>query len=102
MKAIRVYPEALREAEDAIEWYGQRSTHAARGLVTELRSAMERIRQAPSQFPKLAFDAQRVVLGRFPYVVVFRETRTEIETVAVAHGRRRPGYWRERLSGDRH
>jgi len=47
----------------------------------------------------LAFNTRRVVLSRFPYIVVFRETVTEIEIVAVAHGRRRPGYWRERLSG---
>ena len=102
MKAIRVHPDALREAEDAIEWYGHRSTHAASRLVVELRSAMARIRQAPSQFPKLAFDAQVMVLGRFPYLVVFRETAMEIEIVAVAHGRRRPGYWRERLSDTSH
>jgi toxin ParE1/3/4 len=102
VKAIRVYPEALREAEDAVEWYGERSTQAARRLVLEFRSAMERIRKSPRQFRKFAFDAQRVVLGRFPYIVVFRETSTEIEIVAVAHGSRRPGYWRERLSGVGH
>ena len=102
MKAIRVHPEALREAEDAVEWYGQRSPHAASRLVIELRAALERIQQAPSQFPQLAFETQRIVLGRFPYVVVFRETATEIEIVAVAHGRRRPGYWRQRLAGTSH
>jgi toxin ParE1/3/4 len=102
VKPIRVHPEAQHEAEAAVEWYGQRSPHAARRLVTELRSALERIQQAPKQFPKLAFDIRRMVLGRFPYVIVFRETKTEIEIVAIAHGRRRPGYWRERLSGTSH
>ena len=102
MKPIRVHPEAQHEAEAAVEWYGQRSPHAARRLVTELRSALERIQQGPNQFPKLAFNTRRKVLGRFPYLVVFRETATEIEIVAVAHGRRRPGYWRERLSSASH
>lgn len=102
MKFVRVHPEALREAEAAVAWYGERSPNAAGRFVVELRSALERIQQAPSQFPKLAFDARRMVLGRFPYVVVFRETVTEIEIVAVAHGRRRPGYWRERRSSASH
>jgi len=102
VKPIRVHPEAQHEAEAAIEWYGQRSPHSAGRLVTELRSALERIQQAPKQFPKPPFDTRRMVLGRFPYVIVFRETKTEIEIVAVAHGRRRPGYWRERLSGTSH
>jgi hypothetical protein len=30
---------------------------------------------------------------RFPFFVVFRETDIRIEIVAIAHGRRRPGYW---------
>jgi len=75
VKPIRVHPEAQHEAEAAVEWYGQRSPHAARRLVTELRSALERIQQAPKQFPKLAFDIRRMVLGRFPYVIVFRRPR---------------------------
>ena len=102
MKPIRVHPEAQREAEATVEWYGQRSPHAAARLVVELRSALERIQQSPNQFPQLAFNTRRKVLGRFPYLVVFRETTSEIEIVAVAHGRRRPGYWRERLSSAGH
>ena len=102
MKPIRVHPEAQLQAEAAVEWYGQRSRYAAGRLVVELRSALERIQQSPNEFPKLGFNARRKTLGRFPYIVVFRETTTEIEIVAVAHGRRRPGYWRERLSGTSH
>jgi hypothetical protein len=33
----------------------------------------------------------------FPYFVVFRETTGGLEIIAVAHGRRRPGYWRDRV-----
>ena len=102
VKPIRVHPEALLEAEAAVEWYGQRSPHAAGRLVAELRSVLGRIQQAPREFPKLAFNVRRKVLGRFPYLVVFRETTTEIEIIAVAHGRRRPGYWLERLSDSGH
>lgn len=99
MKPIRVYPEAQLEAEAAVEWYGQRSSHAAGRFAVELRSMLERIQQGPRQFPMLAFNTRSVVLSRFPYLVVFRETKSEIEVIAVAHGRRRPGYWRERVSG---
>jgi plasmid stabilization system protein ParE len=102
VKPIRVHPEAQLEAEAAIEWYGDRSPYAASRLVVEIRSALKRIQHSPSQFPKLAFDTRWMVLGRFPYLIVFRETATEIEIIAVAHGRKRPGYWRERLSSTSH
>ncbi len=28
-----------------------------------------------------------------PFFVVFREANSRIEVLAIAHGRRRPGYW---------
>ncbi len=72
MKPIRVHPEAQLEAEAAIEWYGQRSPYAAGRFVVELRSAFKRIQRGPNQFPTLAFNTRREVLGRFPYLVLFR------------------------------
>jgi|SRR5579872_2457094 len=49
------------------------------------------------QFSAYEFGTRRIVLRRFPYLVVFRETTSGIEIIAVVHGRRRPGYWRDRL-----
>jgi toxin ParE1/3/4 len=36
------------------------------------------------------------VLQRFPYVVFYREVDDRVEVIAVAHGAREPGYWRNR------
>jgi plasmid stabilization system protein ParE len=81
VKPIRVHPEALLEAEAAVEWYGQRSSYAAGRLVVELRSALKRIQQAPSQFPKLAIDARRMVLGRFPNISCFARRRPKSKSL---------------------
>jgi hypothetical protein len=44
------------------------------------------------------FDSGRRVyaLRRFPYLVIARITSTELRVMAVAHQRRRPGYWTKR------
>ncbi len=34
---------------------------------------------------------------RFPYILVYRLAEHRIEIIAVAHGRRRPGFWKRRL-----
>lgn len=39
---------------------------------------------------------RRLLVGRFPYQVVYRLRDTEIVIVAFAHLKRRPGYWRKR------
>ncbi|MGH6630205.1 MAG: type II toxin-antitoxin system RelE/ParE family toxin, partial [Burkholderiales bacterium] len=39
---------------------------------------------------------RKCVIAPFPYLIFYRETDRHISIVAVAHGRRRPGYWRKR------
>jgi plasmid stabilization system protein ParE len=41
-------------------------------------------------------NCRRILLHRFPFFIVYRFRQARIEIVAVAHARRRPGYWRER------
>jgi len=95
--SVQIHPAALEEAEAATEWYRRRSMRAAEMFLDELDRAIERIGDHPGQFPEYAFGARRMVLQRFPYLVVFRETAAGMEIIAVAHGRRRPGYWRDRV-----
>ena len=44
-----------------------------------------------------AFGTRRMVLQRFPYLIIFGKPRLAWRFCALAHGRRRPGYWRERV-----
>jgi hypothetical protein len=37
------------------------------------------------------------VLAKFPYSVIYKEKDEVILIVAVAHAKRRPGYWRGRI-----
>jgi hypothetical protein len=48
----------------------------------------------------MAAPWQRVrqyVFPRFPFSLVYRMRGDDVEVLAVAHGRRRPGYWRSRF-----
>jgi len=39
-------------------------------------------------------------MKRYPFVVVYRLAAERIEIMAVAHGRRKPGYWKGRLDSE--
>lgn len=65
-------------------------------FLDELDRAIERVLADPNQFPVYEFGTRRVVLRRFPYFIVFRETTVNLDIIAIAHGYRRPGYWRDR------
>ena len=40
---------------------------------------------------------KRLLMGRFPFSVVFVVTGEHVVVLALAHHRRKPNYWRDRL-----
>lgn len=91
------HPRAVVEARAARRWYAQRSVAAANQFVAELDDAVVQITNAPQQCPPYLHGTRAYRLLRFPYLVVYQESPSAVQVVAVAHGRRRPGYWRRRL-----
>jgi plasmid stabilization system protein ParE len=92
-ESIWFHPEAISEVRAAREWYKVWSDEVADAFMAEMDSAIERIEEGPRQWPTYLGKTQRYLLRRFPFFVVFREANDRIEILAVAHGRRRPGYW---------
>jgi toxin ParE1/3/4 len=93
---VEIHPEAITEARAAREWYQARSADAAKAFLAELDAGIASIRSAPDLYPSYLHGTRRYVMRRFPYLVVDRVVSATIQVVAVAHGRRRPGYWKTR------
>ena len=97
MRQVEIHPDALAEAESAVSWYVERSPRAPTAFVEEIDKAIQSILNAPKRWPIFDADFRRVPLFRFPYFIVYREkTNNLVQILAIAHGRRRPGYWKTR------
>ena len=96
-RKLEYVDEALDEAEEAARWYAERSPTAAVGFTDELDIAAAEIQRAPAIWPAYDHGTRRFLLRRFPYSIVYRIEATRVVIVAVAHARRRPGYWKQRL-----
>jgi toxin ParE1/3/4 len=97
-KPVEFHPEAVEESEAALRWYRERSERAARAFLREIERAVAAISQTPNQWPSGAAGTRRVLLKRFPFAVVYQEQPASIQVIAVAHGRRRPGYYKKRFA----
>ena len=95
-KKVEFHEEASREALAAFEWYFERSESAASQFAEELGRALERIASAPRRWPEHSSDVRKFTLHRFPFVIFHQEHAVKIQVLAVAHARRRLGYWRTR------
>ena len=70
---------------------------AAAKFADELSRAIAKIAEAPQRWPAGKQGTRKFFLSRFPFVIVYRELPATIQILAVAHGHRRPEYWKKRL-----
>jgi len=91
------HPAAIEEALAAAHWYRERSALAATKFVAELNEAIDRILEAPHRWPHFTRGARKVRLPCFPFLVIYREAKGSVLILAIAHGHRRPGYWKSRF-----
>ena len=89
------YVGANTEADTsaAYHWYLERNPLVAEIFLIELNSAMDHVARNPRRWPRMGDVYRRYLLGRFPYSVVYQVKPRHVEVLAVAHHRRRPGYW---------
>ena len=93
---VEFHPDAVTESQAAREWYRARNVAAGDAFLAELDHAIEQISHSPQRWPSYLHGTRRYLLHRFPFSVVYQEQSGMLTVVAVAHARRRPGYWKSR------
>ena len=100
---VRFENEAALEYRSAARWYDERrsglglefldAVDATLDRVIRLPRAGAMVRGVPADLP-----VRQAPIKRFPYRVIYLEMdEGMIRVLAVAHDRRRPGYWEARL-----
>lgn len=102
MSTVTFEPEAEDELEAAIAWYEARVAGLGLRLVLAIDEAVTRLAALPQACSEVPKVKARVVVRRarvagFPYSVAFVELEKELRVIAVAHDKRKPGYWLQRL-----
>lgn len=98
MRRVRYHPEARAEFLHEVEYFAAIGSRLAEHYDNAVRDAEEQAAAAPEAWPKYKQRTRRVVDRRFKFSLVYLHDEDEIFVVAVAPARRKPGYWRARLS----
>ena len=96
-KPYRIHPLVWQDIDSADAWYFERSPETSDALIVEISDALETICEAPQRWPKYLHGTRRFLLHRFPFAVVYLDDADFVNVIAVAHHKRRPGYWKERV-----
>ncbi len=96
-RPVEIHADAAAEAREAWQWYATNSTKAAQVFQQQFERAVERIANRPEFCTPYLHGTRMCLLRKFPYLVVFHMRESTVYIVAVAHAKRRPGYWKTRL-----
>jgi plasmid stabilization system protein ParE len=93
---VEFHPEALNELLAAQEWYAERAEGLGDAFAAELERAVDLISEQPLAWPLFEGEIRKFVVRRFPFSVFYRSMESAIQILAVAHAKRKPGYWKGR------
>ena len=65
-------------------------------FIAEVERIVEVLCDQPNIGQSVGEELRRIILARFPYSLIYSIESERIWVIAVAHHRRRPGYWQER------
>ena len=97
MAQVILHPLANCDREDAILHYSREGRALGQRFEDEAQRVIGRIERQPRTWPIFERELRRCIFDVFPYAAIYRLIDDTAYVVALAHLRRRPGYWYERL-----
>ena len=97
MIQLSLVPEASEEFAASADYYESQRRGLGQAFVDEVENTFDRIAEHPTAARVVAGDVRRRLVHRFPFAVIYRVSDDQVVVAAVAHRRRRPGYWHGRI-----
>lgn len=97
MKEIIFLSPSDKELDDAIDYYNDQLSGLGSQFFQELMNAIEVIQKFPNAWKKVGQNTHKLLLTRFPYLVLYIPEKDKILISAIAHQHRRPEYYIERI-----
>lgn len=91
---ITLLKTAQAELDDATDYYlDHASPRIAQAFIDDFQHARQRLAEHPEIGPSVSKRLRILRLRHFPYSLIYRLSTDTITILAIAHQRRRPGYW---------
>jgi toxin ParE2 len=94
---VRYHPAAEDELLNEIGFLELRAAGLGRRFFGEIQRAERLVAQLPESGYELSSGIRKCRLRKFPFSLIYSMEKEGLLILAVAHHRRRPGYWADRL-----
>ena len=96
MTPVDLAPAARQELLEARSFYAAVTPALGERFARVIEQALRRIGSSPTLWPRVSTRLRRHVVSEFPYAILDRIEGEQVLVVAIAHQRRRFGYWQGR------
>ncbi len=97
IRSVRFHPEAENEFNESVIWY----KHQNKGLEFEfircIDDAIEKVKRDPELYPIVHKTFRKIVVKRFPFIILYEFDEVEIRILGVFHSRRNPKRYQRRI-----
>lgn len=97
LRKIEYHPLAKLEIQESARWYDDKMEGLGLEFLLEVKFAESKIQKSPDTWQNYEEGTKRLLLKRFPYAIIYLVTEDRIQIIAVAHCKRKPGYWKKRV-----
>ncbi len=92
----RYLPSAREELNEAAAFYEASVPGLGAAFLDDVERAIELVSERPRIGASAGRGFRKTILRRFPFSIIYVDREEEIVIVALAHQRRRPGFWQGR------
>lgn len=92
------HPAAVAEHLESVVFFESKRSGLGAAYLAEFERVMGIVCESPHRYTiEKQPDVRRIQMKKFPFTVLYREVSGSVQVLAVAHHRRRPQYWMDRL-----
>ncbi|MBU2591401.1 MAG: type II toxin-antitoxin system RelE/ParE family toxin [Nitrospinae bacterium] len=101
MNQVQFDPEARSEFLATVRYYEECQLGLGNRFRLVFESATRRISKTPFRYRLLKAPFRGCLLPKFPYLIIYSVEPDHIRIIALAHTKRKPGYWLSRTAHDK-
>jgi len=91
---IKISSSAAEDIRSAVVYYSERSPELPASFIDDFDAACSLISDSPQIGSPIGEGNRKLVMQRFPFIVIYRIDEDQVFVLAVGHQRRHPDYWK--------
>lgn len=96
MRRVTLLRAAQADIRRAARFYERQAEHLGVEFTAEIEHALSRLAEDPEIGSPMRRGGRKLLVRRFPYLVIYRVLPDGVLVLAVGHQRRHPDFWLDR------